>query len=120
MSGLANKTCTGTSKRYQLCKVQVRISFVSCGKSWLAFLGALERGHHLSCSWHPVALQAAGGSLLWCPPPVSGLWAFCHKIQRVALVTIPRGFLQWGEEEEEEEDVALAGEGDGNTPCSWW
>lgn len=33
MSGLANKTCTGTSKRYQLCKVQVRISFVSLGKS---------------------------------------------------------------------------------------
>lgn len=48
VSGLANKTCTGTSKRYQLCKVQVRISFVLLGKSCMAFLGPLERGHHLS------------------------------------------------------------------------
>lgn len=40
--------------------------------------------------------------------PISELWAFCHKNQRVALAAIPRGFLQWGEEEEEEEDEDVA------------
>lgn len=40
VSGLANKTCTGTSKRYQLCKVQVRISFVSLGTlGWKVMYG---------------------------------------------------------------------------------
>lgn len=78
VSGLANKTCTGTSKRYQLCKVQVRISFVLSGT-----LGVESHVWHFWVPWRgdttcPVAvtllpLQAAGSSLLWCPSPVSGL-----------------------------------------------
>lgn len=107
VSGLANKTCTGTSKRYQLCKVQVRISFFSLGtldtkrgKSCLlhvmALLGPSERRHRLSCNCHPIAPPSNCNSCLWCPSPsCRGFGPFAcpegHKTQRAVLAPSPGG-----------------------------
>ncbi|XP_074465469.1 ADAMTS-like protein 2 isoform X4 [Larus michahellis] len=107
VSGLANKTCTGTSKRYQLCKVQVRISFFSsgtpdinrgksCSLPAMAFLGPLERSvlrtegasekssvHHLT----PMCITAKriNGNLYILPIGCDGILFSTHTLDKCGV-----------------------------------
>ncbi|KAM9595427.1 ADAMTS-like protein 2 isoform 18-T35 [Morphnus guianensis] len=83
VSGLANKTCTGTSKRYQLCKVQ-DIN-VSHSRSVLRTEGAFERSsvHHLT----PMCITAEriNGNLYILPIGCDGILFSTHTLDKCGV-----------------------------------
>lgn len=123
MSGLANKTCTGTSKRYQLCKVQVRISFFLARDIWW-------KNWEVMLVPHDGIPESLGVEVLlilqqspYCP---SSSWSSLFWLLSLLLGAIkPSGVLvpsalgfPWLSPQWEEEDVALDGAGDGRSaPC---
>lgn len=87
--GTGNRTCTGTSKRYQLCRVQVRLRQTGppppspfSGGSQVSFPVALGPLDTLSrtCHLHPVEEKGGEGPRAQNPP-------FRHQIKSVVPTT---------------------------------